>query len=162
MERRLLLDGDTTCDNVIVWSLHPESGRFLWSCLLAKMSSMVAPPRHRTAVKTATCLAVCLRNKFTVPTQHTRPGQPRVGVRCKAKMKAAAFVGKQLLRVPARQANILHGHRTDEQLQACSIGRRSMTALLQSKAEESGSLCWQEAAPASAGQTGQQFASATH
>ena len=50
--------------------------------------------------------------------------------------------------------------RTDEQLQACSIGRRSLTAQVQSK--EEGAILCSQAAPASAGQTGKQFASATH
>ena len=59
----------------------------------------------------------------------------------KAKRKAAAFVGKQRLRVPDKQANSLHPPRTDEQPQACSIGgRRSLTASTQRKEEGAGQL----------------------
>ena len=51
------------------------------------------------------------------------------GSGAKAKRKAvAAFVGKQPVRVPATQAHSLHPPRTEEQPQACSIGRRSLTA----------------------------------
>ena len=48
-------------------------------------------------------------------------------------MKAAALVAKQLLQVLTRQANCLHPPRTDEQPQAYSSGRRSLTAPAQSK-----------------------------
>ena len=61
---------------------------------------------------------------------------------CKPKRKAAAWVGKHLLRVSTKQANNLHPPRTEEQPQACSTGRRSLTAPVPSK-EEGGecSLC---------------------
>ena len=61
-------------------------------------------------------------------------------LRCKAMTKEATdFASKQLLQVPARQANSSHPPRTEEQPQACSIGRRSVTAAVQSK-EEGGVL----------------------
>ena len=67
-----------------------------------------------------------------------------------------ASVSKQPVeRVPTRQANSLHPPRTKDQPQACSIGRRSLTAPVQSKEEGGGSLC-QQAARASASQTGKQ------
>ena len=58
-------------------------------------------------------------------------GRPEVpdGSGAKAKRQTvAAFVGKQPVRVPARQAHSLHPPRTEEQPQACSIGWRSLTA----------------------------------
>ena len=55
---------------------------------------------------------------------------------------AVACVGEQPLRVQARHANTLHPPRTEEQPQACWIGRRSLTAPVHSKEEGGGSLCW--------------------
>ena len=50
-------------------------------------------------------------------------------------------LAKQPVRVPTKQANSLHPPRTEEQLQACSIGRKSLTAPVQSKEEGGGSVC---------------------
>ena len=55
------------------------------------------------------------------------------GSSAKQRRKRMTVVSKQLLRVPARQPSTLHLPRTEEQPQACSRCRRSMTASEQSK-----------------------------
>ena len=50
--------------------------------------------------------------------------------------RQAACDSKHRLRVPARQANSLHPPRTAQQPQACSTGRRSVTAPVLSKEKE--------------------------
>ena len=89
-------------------------------------------------------------------------------LRCKAKRKVAAFVGKQLVRVPPKQANSLYPPCTKEQATRCApksgheLARLVGDAMapVQSK-EEGRSLC-RQAARASGNQVGTYCASTSH
>ena len=103
----------------------------------ASLCRQAAPPRSWRSDRQRVCIRLALMNSRKL----ARLVGDLSRLQLKAKRKAAAFVGKQRLRVPDRQANSLHPPRTEEQPQACSIGLRSLTAPEHSK-EEGGSLCW--------------------
>ena len=108
------------------WSTIPDDGvtakqRGRRQPLSASSSFQCWPDRQTVCIRLAwqrsRKLAGCVRFLRTAPLQSKEEGE----------LMAATFVGKQLLSVPARQANNLHSPRTIEHPQACStVGRRSL------------------------------------